>query len=103
LSEQRRLKRKLTGLMLSALVIAITASAPFRSLVQLPGVVRIAIGPEYVLHLELPGIRARSDQPGFLATEGWPLVIRPTAAGRPITARVGFSRPWGVVAAVAQW
>jgi stage IV sporulation protein B len=82
LSDKRVCRRKLAGVVLTLVVIAISSSAPFRTLVQLPSLVRISIGPEHILKLELPGIRAHSDQPGFLAAEGWPLVLRPTTAGR---------------------
>lgn len=82
MTDERRLKRKLAGLVLATIVIAITTSVPFRTLVTLPDAIRISSGQEHVFGLDLPLVRAHCDQQGFLATEGWPLVIKPAAAGQ---------------------
>jgi len=90
-------RRQITGLVLVLVVLAVTASSPFRSLVNFPREIRLLLGEEQRLNfLGLPmSAVIRSDRDGLLRINGspaesggWkvslstPLTLRPVGAGR---------------------
>ncbi len=75
-------RRKLAGLILSIVVIAISTSAPFRAFVDLPESIRLTTGREHDLGVAIPFLQAYSDEEGLITGQGWPWVIKSSAAGK---------------------